>query len=40
MAPYRSPEYQTRFESNGLSVQEKKFETKFQEMAEVSGRFH
>ena len=30
MAPYRSPEYQTSFESIGLSVQEKNFNIDFQ----------
>ena len=31
MALYRSPDYQTSFKSVGLSVQEKKFNTDFQD---------
>ena len=31
MALYRSLDYQTSFESNGLSVQEKKFNMNFQD---------
>ena len=31
MALYRSPDYQTSFESVGLSVQEKRFNTDFQD---------
>ena len=31
MALHRSPDYQTNFESIGLSVQEKKFNTDFQD---------
>ena len=33
MVMYRSPEYQTSFDSNWLSVQEKKFKTDFQDRA-------
>ena len=31
MALYHSPDYQTGFKSNGLSVQEKKFNRDFQD---------